>query len=620
MSDFRTITIDTETALILPGLAQPPIACLTWAERVGSTLTNGILNPYDGYIQLKRWLEDSRIRIVGHHVQYDMAGMCAQFPDLLPLVFKAYREGRIVDTVLRQRLRDLGRGLLDKRQAGYYGLAKLSKKYWDVDLDKTTWRHGYGGLIGVPLQEWAEGARKYAIEDACWTHLLYEKQEESGGTQNDVEQSQAGFGFQLMKAWGMRTDPERVAKTEAKYEQAYLLLRQQLIHNRDHSGRSVLRTDGTQDTKFTKELVAMSYPGGKPPLTKTGEISTASEVILECTHPFLQPLKEFKDVQKVLKTFVPVVKRGTFEPICPDINTLVKNGRSSYRNPNLQNLPRKGGIRECFIPREGKLFVDADYDTLEVRTFAQVLYDMQIGTTLMEAYQRNPDFDPHTRLAAQILGISEHEALQRKDAGDDKVKDTRQRAKVCNFGYPGGMGATTFIEYAKAYKLKLTVEEAKTLKNFWKKSVPEVARYFKWVSMQTVGNKRATIQQLRSGRQRGGCMYTDLANTMWSGLAADGVKHAVFNVAEACYTKKESPLYGSRPVVFIHDELMLEADEDRGHEVGMELSRLMCESMEVYTPNVPSRASPQSMRRWYKGAEPVFDQNGRLVPFEPRKK
>jgi hypothetical protein len=63
---------------------------------------------------------------------------------------------------------------------------------------------------------------------------------------------------------------------------------------------------------------------------------------------------------------------------------------------------------------------------------------------------------------------------------------------------------------------------------------------------------------------------------------------------------------------------MLETPDDRGHEVGMELSRVMQESMEDFTPDVPSRASACLMKRWYKGAEPVYDKNNRLVPFEPQ--
>jgi hypothetical protein len=42
----------------------------------------------------------------------------------------------------------------------------------------------------------------------------------------------------------------------------------------------------------------------------------------------------------------------------------------------------------------------------------------------------------------------------------------------------------------------------------------------------------------------------------------------------------------------------------------------MVESMKVYTPDVAIEAPPALMRRWYKGADPVY-RDGRLVPWEP---
>jgi hypothetical protein len=48
----------------------------------------------------------------------------------------------------------------------------------------------------------------------------------------------------------------------------------------------------------------------------------------------------------------------------------------------------------------------------------------------------------------------------------------------------------------------------------------------------------------------------------------------------------------------------------------MEQARIMRESMEVYTPDVPSAASAQAMRCWRKDAEPKFDHNGRLLIYD----
>ncbi len=79
-------------------------------------------------------------------------------------------------------------------------------------------------------------------------------------------------------------------------------------------------------------------------------------------------------------------------------------------------------------------------------------------------------------------------------------------------------------------------------------------------------------------------------------------------------------MYGCRPVCFIHDEIIMETPIAQAHEAALEQERVMCEAMSMYTPDIPIRASPALMRRWYKGADRAFDAHGRLIPWEPKKK
>ena len=73
----------------------------------------------------------------------------------------------------------------------------------------------------------------------------------------------------------------------------------------------------------------------------------------------------------------------------------------------------------------------------------------------------------------------------------------------------------------------------------------------------------------------------------------------------------------ARPLVFVHDEIIIEADLAQAHEAATRLSEIMVEQMERMTPNIPARATPAIAHRWLKGAKPVFDENGRLVPYRP---
>lgn len=624
---MRVIAFDTETALTSPGLQAPPLACLSWAERKGSEVVKKVVSRHDALPLVRSWLENDDVVLVGHNTAFDTVvcmnaaeepgcrwgfGSSEHFPvidlDFRRKLFRKYERGEIHCTMLRERLLELSRGTLD-RPKGWYSLGRLAKEYFGMELDKTddSWRYRYGELIPIPFEQWPEASLKYAGDDAVATLLLFERQ---GQVADSEAQARAGFVFQLIRCWGMRTDPEKVELLEQRLIGAVSQLESALRRS------GILRADGSQDMKLTQALIEASYPG-EVPRTPTGRVKTGNEIVDRCSHPALEGLSDYKDAQKLLTTFVPVVKRGLREPICPYVNIIVKNGRTSYRDPNLQNLPRKGGVRECFVPRPGKVFVDVDYDTLELRTFAQVLLEMVGGKTLAEQYQKDPDFDPHTRLASRIIGIEYEQGLALKKKGDTQLKDMRQMSKCGNFGYAGGMGPKTMVDYAwKSYGVKMDLDQSKKLKQDWVASIPEVAAYFKICSNLTANQKRATIKQLYSGRIRGGMVFTDVANGFWSGLAADGVKFASWNVVKACYVLPENIMFGTRPVVMIHDQLMSECDEEIAAEVGAEQARIMTESMQVFTPAVPSRASPQLMRRWRKDAEPVFDDNGRLMVYD----
>jgi DNA polymerase-1 len=112
----------------------------------------------------------------------------------------------------------------------------------------------------------------------------------------------------------------------------------------------------------------------------------------------------------------------------------VASGRTSWSDPNLQNPPRAGGVRECFVPRPGFVFVAVDYDTLELRALAQVCLDL-FGWSKM-ADRLNAGEDLHAALGARFLGIDYDAFMKLREAGDEDAKKARQNAKGFNFGRP----------------------------------------------------------------------------------------------------------------------------------------------------------------------------------------
>src|SRR5690606_25983100 len=99
------------------------------------------------------------------------------------------------------------------------------------------------------------------------------------------------------------------------------------------------------------------------------------------------------------------------------------------------------------------------------------------------------------------------------------------------------------------------------------------------------------------------------------GLGADVAKCAGWYITKACHDE-ESPLFGSHIVNFEHDCFIVEVPEDTASNAAKDLSRIMVEAPAKFVPDVPLKAPPCLAYRWDKRAQPVFDNDGNLIPWE----
>jgi DNA polymerase I-like protein with 3'-5' exonuclease and polymerase domains len=130
----------------------------------------------------------------------------------------------------------------------------------------------------------------------------------------------------------------------------------------------------------------------------------------------------------------------------------------------------------------------------------------------------------------------------------------------------------------------------------------------------------AEIVQLYSHRTRGMVPYTAACNSIFQGLGADAAKAALWAVTLRCYGDPTSPLYGCRPVNFVHDQILMEAPIERAHEAAIELGRVMTEAANAYLPDVPVKCDPCLAYAWHKEAIAVFSSDGRLAPWDEAKR
>ena len=315
--------------------------------------------------------------------------------------------------------------------------------------------------------------------------------------------------------------------------------------------------------------------------TKTGP-STDAQVLQELAakHPLPEKLLTYRELDKLLGTYIRALP-AHIHPETGRVHTsfnqsVTTTGRLSSSNPNLQNIPTRsavgGQIREAFVAPEGRLLIGADYSQIELRVLAHITED----PGLIDAFAHNEDI--HARTAANILDVQL----------DDVTEQQRDLAKRVNFGIAYGMSAFGLAQWAKIPR-----NEAQDFIDSYFQNFPNVKRYMDEIVKQaeeqgyvaSVMGRRRAFTSLNQREQR------EAINMPIQGTAADIMKLAMIRVHE----RIESGEIDADMLLQIHDELILEADEDYAEDV----ARLVEETMEgVMELNVPLLVDAKVGRTW----------------------
>lgn len=590
------LAIDTETHLIAPAQQAPRLVCLSWCDGGPAE----VVDREQAYVCMLEWLSCADVHIVGCNIAYDMGVLAAAFPSLIPAIFAAYDADRIQDVAVNARLQDIALGALRPK----YSLAALAERYLSIAVEKAdTYRMRYTELDGVPLAEWPAEALAYARKDAEMPLMLAREIPESP---DSFRQARAAFSIHLASCWGMRTDPEAVAALEKRTTDEIETYRAGLI------AAGLIDENGKKSLKAARArmIEAMGEDGCQR--TPKGHVKVDRDACRDSGDHILESYARYQKLQSLMTGAIKDYQQGTTMPIHTTFNPLVYTGRISSLRPNLQNIRREPGVRECFVPRGGWLYLAADVDRAELHTLAQVCR-WKFGYSELGA-RLNAGEDVHLTMGARLLGLGVAEAIARK--AEEAVQTARQTAKIANFGLAGGLGAETFVGHAKKRGIALTLEESRNIQRAWRETWPCAAQYLSWIGACTRVHGHMTVEQCMSGRRRGRAEYTNAANSFFQGLAADAVKACCWEITKRCYNDPSSALYGARMVNIIHDEFLLEVVEENAPAAGDELAALVVEHYSKWTPDYPVSCSPVLMRRWSKGAKTVRDSKGRLRVWE----
>jgi len=190
--------------------------------------------------------------------------------------------------------------------------------------------------------------------------------------------------------------------------------------------------------------------------TKKGNLSTDAEVLEQLNHPIADSLMSLRRLNKICSTYL---SRGM-------LSNLYKNrvhcsykfgpatGRLASEDPNLQNIPRLGGIRPLFIAPEGFCFLSTDYRLAEMFVLAFLSGSEQL--------ERDCEKDVHRKVAAMLFKISE-EAV---------TSEQRVLAKFIDFGIIYGRTAESIAE-----ENKIPVSEAQVFIDMFLSHYAEVRQF-----------------------------------------------------------------------------------------------------------------------------------------------
>lgn len=140
---------------------------------------------------------------------------------------------------------------------------------------------------------------------------------------------------------------------------------------------------------------------------KTKNVSTDDAALekLEGTHPVIHLLREYRESQKIMGTYIEgILDRQENGRLYPSFNVNgTATGRISHSNPNMGNWPSGGGIRAAIVPEPGHVFIGADYSQLEVCLAAHFSRDKAL-LEIVEQGKSQHD------ITAAALGIERHMA------------------------------------------------------------------------------------------------------------------------------------------------------------------------------------------------------------------
>ena len=572
LAGHQVIGLDTETTDLDPYLSRLRLVQLATLDNVFiidiDKFADYDLKRSDEFATFRQLLSAPRPIKIAHNSKFDAKFIKHNFGVDL---------GGLFDTLLASQL--VSAGDIEER----HGLEAIAGRYLNEAVDKTE-----------RLSNWefelSEAQLQYAARDAAVLIPLREKLVEKIKANSLIECAKLEFecvtpvvdleltGFYMEKARWL----EQLAIVEERRAELANDLQEMLGEGAAQASlfgppRANINLDSQQQVSEALERLGIPLPDS----TRNWKLQP-----LALQYPVVAKLLEYRTMQKALTSY----GQNMIEFINPKTGRLhadfrqigAPTGRFACTNPNIQQVPHAVEYRRCFMGHpKGRQLIIADYSQIELRILAEFSGDQ----AFTDAFKSGADL--HRVTAAQVFGVSE----------DQVTREQRDFAKRLNFGVVYGIGAQRF-----SMMTGLGQPEAEDVLRKYFATYRRLDNYLKDSANRAVDEKQSRTASGRlvkfnfdpSDRQQISMTQRNGKNAPIQGTSADILKRALRLLND------ELRSTSGKIVNIIHDEIVVEVDEDEAKTVAAKVERAMCAAGEEYLHNVPVKVESQIACEWTK--------------------
>lgn len=687
MTNLITVAFDTETHLFrYPDKVNPPVVCLAVAVPLShkSLIADApVTHMRHGWFtglypkeqcgpKFLELLKNPNLRLVAHNASFDLHVLTGtDRVEIAPYLWKALKAGRISDTMIRDQIYALGtKGHLVGHSAS---LINCLKRWLDIHLsvdakaDPNSVRFQYESLETTPITEWSEEAVLYAVDDAAYTLALWHEQENRklasgpGSINQEPLNVASDYALRGIQIGGIRTDQAQVQKLRERYEPKFEAAKAQLAE------LGLMREDGTLDKGAVAKLVIRLCleQGRRVKTTDSGAVCTSRDFLLTlaCDDPGYLALMDYSNTLKACTTFIPQFSEPRLHPAFNNIvstlrtscrssnyhlyqgnreNALTKTGKlkkvfvDALPATNFQQIPQDPEFRKVFIPEEGCLFVDIDYENLEFVCAASRLAHYTGYDDLRQLL--NTGVNIHDALCCRIFSDVTGHSMTFEEAlvvlkDDTHIHHKALKAarnyltKQISLGVSGGLQTKTAFDNIKkslSKFVKATGYEAEQLVPVTEEMVDSWLAY-----------ARDRFREFHSWFGPNGQLWDFRRHQVWNGYGGDcfgvylgrrkkneisnallmqavgaiGAKRALVSLYQRTEDKTlGSVLYGSKIHAIIHDEFLMSCPADKIIECRDEMANVMIGAMHTVVPDMRVGVEASVQAYWSKSSTEGWDE------------